>query len=114
MPKVLRKIKRTIGSPNYISLNVHHLLEPGFRDDLESCVYVLLFLLNKGRQLWTNCDSIEDIQQRKEALLDALQHSDNPNILVCYHLLNYFRQLDFQDSADFNHIYYIINNSSTK
>ena len=80
MPKVLRTIKRPIGSPNFISLNVHKLMEPGRRDDLESCVYVLLFILNNGRPLWTDCETIEDIQKQKEALLDALMSSTNKNI----------------------------------
>ena len=120
-------LKNVIGSPNYVSLNVHKLVEPGMRDDLESCVYVLLFLLNSGRPLWTDCSTIEDIQQQKEKLLNCLHQfisdasvklctntntNHNLYIHICYNLLNYIRQLEFHISPNYTHIYNIINSTN--
>jgi serine/threonine protein kinase len=39
-----KKITAIIGTPNFISLNVHNLDEPSRRDDMESAIYILLYL----------------------------------------------------------------------
>ena len=36
--------KNTIGTPNFVSINVHNGYSNSRRDDIESCIYVLLYL----------------------------------------------------------------------
>ena len=47
-----KKINSLIGSPNFVSLNVHKGIEPSRRDDVESCIYIILYLLLNGELPW--------------------------------------------------------------
>ena len=40
-----KKITKILGSPNFVSLNIHNHIEPSRRDDLESCIYIMLSML---------------------------------------------------------------------
>lgn len=40
----VKSISSVIGTPKYISINVHNLKEPGIKDDLESILYVMMYL----------------------------------------------------------------------
>ena len=52
---IKKNIKNIIGSPNYASLNVVNLIEPT-RDDMESLIYVYMFMLLSDKEyiLYTN------------------------------------------------------------
>lgn len=43
-----------IGSINFVSLNIHKGIEPGRRDDVESCIYIIAYLLSGGVLPWLN------------------------------------------------------------
>ena len=43
-----------IGSINFVSLNIHKGIEPGRRDDVESCIYIIAYLLSGGVLPWQN------------------------------------------------------------
>lgn len=62
--------KQIIGTPNYISINVHNGYEPSRRDDVESVCYIIFFL-------YMNINSWIDIINNNE---DELELDD---ILVC-------------------------------
>ena len=62
------KTKTIIGSLNFVSLNVHNGIEPGRRDDLESCIYIILFLLQNGELSWLKEKDINKIVYLKEQL----------------------------------------------
>ena len=55
--KKLNKISNILGSVNYISVNIHNYILPSRRDDIESIIYVLLYLYNKLE--WENLTEIE-------------------------------------------------------
>ena len=63
-----KKITNIIGTINYISLNVHNYNEPSRCDDVESVIYVLLYLLTGSLQ-WENEPNITNILYIKEHIL---------------------------------------------
>jgi serine/threonine protein kinase len=60
--------KTIIGSVNFVSLNVHKGIEPGRRDDIESCIYIILYLLQDGKLSWFKEKDINRIAFLKEQL----------------------------------------------
>ncbi|ELA41305.1 CK1/CK1 protein kinase [Vittaforma corneae ATCC 50505] len=59
--------RRMVGTPRYASIATHKGLPPGFEDDLESLLYVLLFLMT-GDLPWINEKDIAKIEKSKESL----------------------------------------------
>lgn len=96
-----KTINNIIGTPNYVSLNVHNKTEPSRRDDLESFVYILIFLLT-GKIPWENC-SIGDIYKFKNRLVEM------PWVPFCIrNILIYVRGLKFKDEPDYIYIQEIL------
>ena len=60
--------KSIIGSINFVSLNVHKGIEPSRRDDIESCIYVILYLLQNGELPWLKEKDTKKIVYLKEQL----------------------------------------------
>jgi serine/threonine protein kinase len=83
-----------IGSKHYISLNIHNNMLPSRRDDLESIVYVLIYLLNDNLP-WENLDNIH-IQKSKEHIICS-------NKLL--NILNYIRGMSYSDTPNYKFIY---------
>jgi len=90
--------KTLIGTPNYVSLNVHKGCEPSRRDDLESCLYVMIYMLfgkfftlNKDEQ-----DSFKTLVLKKEQLTNI------PRFLTI--AINYVRTLRFEEEPDYKYI----------
>jgi serine/threonine protein kinase len=99
-----RELTNIIGSLNFVSLNIHNRIEPTRRDDLESCVYVLYYLIKK-RLLWENLNNEEEIIIMKSELI----YNDNtPNFIK--NLLVYIRSLGFEEEPNYEYILNILNN----
>jgi serine/threonine protein kinase len=62
-----KKIDKIIGTPNFISVNVHNLIEPTRRDDIESIIYIIIYLI---KDLPWKDNNIEEIINIKNNLLD--------------------------------------------
>jgi serine/threonine protein kinase len=60
--------KSIVGSINFVSLNVHKGIEPSRRDDIESCIYVIVYLLLNGELPWIKEKDIKKIVYLKEQL----------------------------------------------
>jgi serine/threonine protein kinase len=97
-----KRINNIIGTANYVSLNVHDGIEPSRRDDIESLIYILIFLL-LGKISW-NKSSIGDIYEQKKNL--PLQ-SNIPSFIKI--LLTYVRSLNFKDPPDYDYLLGILN-----
>ena len=87
----MRKTNAMIGTPNFASVNAHHLLELSRRDDLESFVYTLLFLYF-GNLPWTFISREEMVKQKTELVEN--QNQEIPDIFV--QILKCVRNMEFK------------------
>ncbi len=91
-----KNINKIIGTPNYISINVHNLIEPSRRDDLESVMYVLIYL---NIDLPWNESNLDETQILKKNIL-------NNNILSLKEkkIFKYIRELTYSSVPDYLYI----------
>ena len=87
--------KTLIGTPNYVSLNVHKGCEPSRRDDLESCLYVMIYMLF-GKFFSTDTNILKILILKKEQLTNI------PSFLTVS--INYVRTLKFEEEPDYKYI----------
>lgn len=97
-----KKITKILGSPNFVSLNIHNHIEPSRRDDLESCIYIMLSML-LGKLVWFDKSNLNDIYKLKEQIILSEEVPDFIKIL-----LNYVRKMKFDETPDYNYIINII------
>lgn len=76
-----RNNRSLIGTPNFVSLHVKNGVEPSRRDDLESIIYVMMFM-------------VKNEDQANEVF----------SVLLCY-----IHQLEFSEKPDYEYIKKIIN-----
>ena len=91
-------IKQVVGSTNFVSLNVHKLIEPSRRDDVESCIYVILTMLF-GNLSWFNKRDMDDIVLLKTNLLETYELP-----LCLKHMLGHVRSLEFKEMPDYEYL----------
>ena len=97
-----KKITKILGSPNFVSLNIHNHIEPSRRDDLESCIYIMLSMLF-GKLVWFDKSDLNDIYKLKEQIILS---EEVPTFIKI--LLNYVRKIKFDETPDYNYIINII------
>jgi serine/threonine protein kinase len=88
-----------IGSPNFISLNIHNGIEPTRRDDLESIAYIIMYLLSCDKEIKWNNNKLEAIKQMKTKLC---ANYDTHEIVKTY--LQYCRGLHFNEEPNYKYI----------
>jgi serine/threonine protein kinase len=93
-----KKIKGIIGSPNFCSLNVHNNIEPSRRDDIESCIYIILTML-LGKLEWFDKSNILEIiiLKQKILLIDEI-----PSFIKI--MLYYIRGIEFDEKPDYGYL----------
>lgn len=91
-------IKNIIGSPNFVSLNVHNKIEPSRRDDIESCIYIILTML-LGTLEWFNKTNLDEILQLKKQIIHI---EDVPSFIKI--MLYYVRSMKFDETPDYNYL----------
>ena len=99
-PKLL---KHPIGTPNYVSINVHNNIEPSRRDDIESCIYVMIYMLN-GCLAWENLKFDKEMVQQKR--MCRLKDECIPRFIV--HMLNHVVMLDFSEAPNYRYLINIL------
>jgi len=104
-----KQITSIIGSVNFVSLNVHKGIEPSRRDDIESCIYIILYLLLNGELPWSKLkDNEKDMNKvvyLKEQLTNSNDHSLSPFIKE---MLQKTRQLAFNEEPKYNELINIL------
>ena len=98
-----KKINSIIGSTNFVSLNIHNHSEPSRRDDLESCIYIILNML-LGRLEWFNKTDLNMIQSMKSNIV-SLDDID-PTFKI---LLHYVRNMEFDEKPDYSYMIDLLN-----
>lgn len=97
-----KKIKHIIGSPNFVSLNIHYHIEPTRRDDIESCIYIILTMLF-GQLEWFNKTNLNEIKELKKQIILA---EKVPSFIKI--MLNYVRTMKFDEKPDYEHLIYLM------
>jgi len=88
-----KQTSNIIGTLNYVSVNVHAREEPSRRDDLESVVYILMYLLEAEGLPWENVsdpDMVAEMKMRMDSVPWELRD-----------MLTYIRQLRFDEYPDY-------------
>ena len=93
-----KRINKILGTASFVSVNIHNLNEPSRRDDLESMIYVLLYLYFEKLD-WDDCKNIDDIKKMKENLLE---NNNVPEIFK--DMLYYVRSLAFDQIPNYEYI----------
>ena len=100
----IAKYSNVVGTAVFASINVHKGNEVTRRDDLESLVYSLVYLLN-GTLPWKTQDHILKKKERQQMILSMKEefisnHSDSlPKELV--RMLEMVKKLGFSDEPDY-------------
>jgi len=90
-----------IGTPRYVSINVHDGCEPSRRDDLISIMYVLVYLV-KGRLPWKAAASPELVAQMKKTILpEDLFFEMPPSYLEIF---KYLCSMSYDEAPDYSYI----------
>lgn len=98
----MKKTTCIIGTSNFVSINVHKGCEPSRRDDLESFLYVMLYLL-RGTLEWSKESNDNDKCKIKESLIN--------NIEIPYFyriMLLYVRGLKFEEKPNYEFLFKIL------
>lgn len=89
--QMVKDASHMIGTPNFVSVNVASGTTPSRRDDIESCIYIILYLITES---WTN------ISREKK-----LSYRENPIVPECIRqLLSYCDTLEFDEIPDYQAI----------
>ena len=112
------QIKSLIGSVNFSSLNVLNLIEPSRRDDIESLLYILFYLLldKSNYSIYNNLDSSN--KKNIDVLIMFLQDKQNSilnnksiNYTTLGKLYKYIRRLKYNQVPNYDYIIILINES---
>lgn len=92
-----KKINSLIGSPNFVSLNVHNFIEPSRRDDLESAIYIIIYMLY-GSLDWFG-KTIAEMAVLKEQL------TNKPELpIFIQNMLENVRKMRFDERPDYEYL----------
>ena len=110
IPKKINK--QLIGTPNYVSINIHNGLEPSRRDDLESVGYIMINLFYRDDEI--QMKNMTEIIAFKFSIISTdtpeqekkLGFQLVPQIIKDY--LNYCKHLKYDQTPDYNYLYSIL------
>uniref|UniRef100_A0A6C0EW16 non-specific serine/threonine protein kinase n=1 Tax=viral metagenome TaxID=1070528 RepID=A0A6C0EW16_9ZZZZ len=98
--------KTLIGTPNFVSINMHEGIEPSRRDDLESVGYVMIYLLRATTKCgeWSgNGDELQNNSYNIQSYKESIERNDRiPNVIKQY--LSYCRNVGFEQTPDYEYL----------
>jgi len=94
----MKNINNIVGSLNFVSINVHNYIEPSRRDDIESCIYVILTML------FGDLEWFEETDINKMALLKRNIINVDTIPIFIKKMLNYIRSIEFTTTPDYDYI----------
>ena len=100
------KIRGMLGSVNFASLNIINSIEPSRRDDIESTIYVLLYMLF-SQTSYNDYNNLEVTQKKDSTLIINLLKILYANIIdydVFSKLFNYIRRLKYNQQPNYDYI----------
>jgi casein kinase 1 len=89
------RINTLVGTANFVSLNVHKGIEPSRRDDIESCIYIMLYMFT-GKLEWFDFKTNRQIYELKRDIISV------PPFIK--QLLTYVRELKFDERPNYDYI----------
>jgi len=95
-----RNISNIIGSPNYISVNIHNLIEPSRRDDVISMIYVLFYLI-LDELPWKNLSNEKTLQIKYNLINNNEYIEKYPRLIEQLYKVTV---LGFENKPDYNYI----------
>lgn len=102
----LRENRNLLGTPNFISINVHDGCEPSRRDDLESLAYIMLYLTREDLE-WSSYSIHLDYRNMNNKIrsekMRVMIDDQTPKIIRDY--FEYCRNLKFDETPDYNYIF---------
>jgi serine/threonine protein kinase len=107
----LRENRNLVGTPNFVSINVHDGYEPSRRDDLESVVYIILYLTREKLE-WSDHSIQGDYRNmnnkiRGEKMRIMMDERTQEKIKKYF---DYCRSLKFDEDPNYNFIYDLLSN----
>ena len=100
-----KKIHSVIGSLNFVSINVIELIEPTRRDDMETIIYILFYMI-LDNNIYIKYDKLE-IEQKKRIevinniILNTGLDKEYKNIIST---LSYIRKLNYSQKPNYEYI----------
>jgi serine/threonine protein kinase len=92
-----KQITSMIGSANFVSLNVHKGIEPSRRDDVVSCIYIILYLFLGGDLPWLLEKDMKRMIQIKEQLTNTTVPQFIKNSLTAVYKLEFNAEPDYKE-----------------
>lgn len=98
-----KKIKSVIGSYSFISKNIYNLIEPSRRDDIESLIYVYIFMIiQKDYEKYIiNLKINSNMYVKNLLILSNIEEKIVNNIIE---ILDYIKTLKFENQPNYNYI----------
>jgi serine/threonine protein kinase len=93
-----KNIKNIIGTLNFVSLNIHNYIEPSRRDDIESCIYIILTML-LGNLEWFNETNVHKMILLKQNIVET---NKVPEFIK--NILRYVRSIEFDEAPNYDFI----------
>ena len=93
----LKTNRPMIGTPNFVSVNVHNGFEPSRRDDLESVAYMMIYF-QLGHLEWMNPGV--DLDKMREMKINVFNNNKIHSSILIF--LDYCRKLRFDETPNYN------------